>query len=143
MNLYSICLGLHLLAMALWLGHMFVWSLIIGPALKRVEPAETAEKLRNASLFRGGLGWPSLIVLIPTGLYLLNYRGIQLADLVSGVAFHGPQGRVLAIKLGMVAVMIGYQVYFGHRRAPIAIYFDMLAALVVIAASVVLVRGWV
>ncbi len=89
MTLYSTCLALHLLAMALWLGHMFVWSLIVGPALKRIEPAATAEQLRDASLFRGGLGWPALIVLIPTGLYLLSYRGIELADLLSGAAFQG------------------------------------------------------
>ena len=63
---------LHLLALTLWLGHMFVWSLIIGPALKRVEPAETAELLRESSLFRGGLGWPALAILVPTGLYLLE-----------------------------------------------------------------------
>jgi uncharacterized membrane protein len=47
MNLYTVCVTLHLLAMALWLGHMFVWSLIIGPALKRVEPVETAELLHD------------------------------------------------------------------------------------------------
>jgi uncharacterized membrane protein len=143
MTIYYVCLALHLLAMALWLGHMFVWSLIVGPALKRIEPTETAERLRDASLFRGGLGWPALIVLIPTGLYMLSYRGIQIGDLLSGAAFQGRQGLVLGIKLGMVAVMIGYQAYFGHRRAPIAIYFDMLAAVIVIAASVLLVRGWI
>lgn len=143
MNLYTVCLTLHLLALVLWLGHMFVWSLIIGPALKRVEPVETAELLRDASLFRGGLGWPALIVLIPTGLYMLSYRGVELGDLLSGAAFQGRQGLVLGIKLVMVAVMVGYQAYFGHRRAPIAIYFDMLAALTIIAASVLLVRGWV
>ena len=143
MSLYSICLGLHLLAMALWLGHMFVWSLLVGPALKRVEPAETAELLRESSLFRGGLGWPALAVLIPTGLYMLSVRGIQIGDLLSGAAFQGSQGIVLAIKLAMVAVMVGYQAYFGHRRAPVAIYFDMFAALIIIAASVLLVRGWV
>ena len=37
--------------------------------------------------------------------------------------------------------MIVYQTVWGHRRAPIAIYFNMLAALIVLAASVVLVRG--
>ena len=72
MTVYSICIGLHLLALSLWLGHMFVWSLITGPALKRIEPRETAEMLREASLFRGGLGWPALAVLIPTGLYMLT-----------------------------------------------------------------------
>lgn len=142
MTLYLICLILHLLALVLWLGHMFVWSSIVGPALKRIEPAETAELLRDCSLFRGGLGWPALAVLIPTGLYLLSVRGIQFADLLSGAAFQGTQGTVLGVKLAAVAVMAGYQAYFGHRRAPIAIYFDMLAAVVVIAASVVLVRGW-
>ena len=50
---------------------------------------------------------------------------------------------MLGVKLSLVAVMIGYQAWFSHRRAPIAIYFDMLAAIVLIAASVVLVRGWI
>jgi uncharacterized membrane protein len=143
MTLYVICIVLHLFALTLWLGHMFVWSLIIGPALKRVEPAGTAEVLRESSLFRGGLGWPALAVLVPTGLYMLSYRGIHIADLLSGTAFRGTQGTVLGVKLAMVAMMIGYQAYFSHRRAPIAIYFDMLAAVIVITASVVFVRGWV
>lgn len=143
MTLYIVCLVLHLLALMLWLGHMFVWSLIIGPALKRVEPPDTAEVLRESSLFRGGLGWPALAILIPTGLYLLSYRGIQPADLLSGAAFVGTQGTVLGAKLAMVAAMIGYQAWFSHRSASVAIYFDMLAAIVIVAASVVLVRGWV
>jgi uncharacterized membrane protein len=143
MSLYSACVALHFLALTLWLGHMFVWSLLVGPALKRVEPPETAELLRESSLFRGGLGWPALVVLIPTGLYMLHYRGIELGQLLSGEAFAGSQGRVLGFKLALVAVMMGYQATFGHRRAPIAIYFDMLAALLIIGASVVLVRGWI
>ena len=55
MNLYLICVSLHLLALSLWLGHMFIWSLVVGPAVKRVQPQETADLLREASLFRGGL----------------------------------------------------------------------------------------
>lgn len=143
MSLYYVCVGLHLLALSLWLGHMFVWSLIVGPAVKRVEPQETADLLREASLFRGGLGWPALAVLVPTGLYMLHYRGIEMGQLISGVAFQGTQGAVLAVKLAAVAGMMVYQGVIGHRRAPIAIYFDMLLALIVIAASVVIVRGWV
>jgi putative copper export protein len=143
MSLYLICVALHLLAMSLWLGHMFVWALIIGPALKRVEPRETAELLRERSLFRGGLGWPALAVLIPTGLYMLSVRGIMPVDLISGAAFHGPQGAVLAVKLACVLIMIAYQSVFSHRPAPIAIYFDMLAAMTILGASVLLVRGWI
>jgi uncharacterized membrane protein len=143
MTLYYVCLGLHVLALSLWLGHMFVWSLITGPALKRIEPPEQAEMLREASLFRGGLGWPALAVLLPTGLYLLHVRGITLGALFSGGAFAGAQGTVLAVKLVLVGAMIAYQAVFAHRQAPIAIYFNMLAAIVIIAASVLIVRGWI
>ena len=38
--------------------------------------------------------------------------------------------------------MIVYQIVWAHRRAAVAIYFNMLAALIVLGASVVLVRGW-
>ncbi len=143
MTLYYLCVALHLLALSLWLGHMFVWSLVVGPAMKRIEPPETADLLREASLFRGGLGWPALAVLVPTGLYLLQHRGIGFDMLLSGAAFDGPQGIALAAKLLAITGMVGYQALIGHGRAPIAIYFDMLLALIVIGASVVLVRGWV
>jgi len=143
MNLYLVCIGLHVIALSLWLGHMFVWSLVIGPALKAVQPASTAELLRERSMYRGGLGWPALAVLVPTGAYMLGQRGVTIGDLASGAAFGGPQGAALGIKLGLIVFMIGYQLVFAHRRAPIAIYFNMLAALGVVAASVVLVRGWV
>ena len=141
MTLYHLCIGLHLLALSLWLGHMFVWSLITGPALKRIEPQATAELLRERSMFRGGLGWPALAVLVPTGLYMLGVRGISIGDLVSGLAFHGTQGVVLAVKLSCVAGMIGYQSVFGHRSAPGAIYVNMLLALTIVGASVLIVRG--
>jgi uncharacterized membrane protein len=139
--LYWVCISLHLLAASLWLGHMFVWSLIVGPAQKRIEPAKTAELLRERSLYLGGLGWPALAVLVVTGVYMLGQRGIGLGDLMSGAAFAaGDQS--LAIKLAAVLFMVIYQIIWAHRRAPVAIYFNMLAALIVLGASLVLVRGW-
>ena len=141
-GIYLVCVALHLLAALLWLGHMFVWSLITGPAMKRIQPAATADLLRDTSVSHGGLGWPALGVLIPTGLYMLHYRGIGIDTLLSGEAFAGPQGTALAIKLVLVAGMVFYQAFIGHRKASIAIYFDMLAAIGVIATSVIIVRGW-
>jgi uncharacterized membrane protein len=143
MSLYHLCIALHLLAMSLWLGHMFVWALVTGPAMKKLQPPETAALLRERSLFRGGLGWPALAVLIPTGLYMLSQRGIPPAALLSGATYAGPQGQVLAVKLSAVLVMIGYQSVWSHKPAPVAIYFDILAAFTVIGASVLLVRGFI
>jgi uncharacterized membrane protein len=138
--LYWVCISLHLLAASLWLGHMFVWSLIVGPAQKRIEPPETAALLRERSLYLGGLGWPALAVLVVTGVYMLDQRGIGLGDLVSGAAFAADAS--LAVKLAAVLFMIIYQIVFAHRQVAVAIYFNILAALIVLGASVVLVRGW-
>ena len=122
---------------------MFVWSLVVGPAVKRIEPQATAELLREASLFRGGLGWPALAVLIPTGLYMLHYRGIEFGQLLSGAGVPGHAGRGAGGQARAGRRNDGLPGGLGHRRAPIAIYFDMLLALIVIGASVVIVRGWV
>ena len=139
--LYWTCVSLHLLAASLWLGHMFVWSLVVGPAQKRIEPAETAALLHQRSLYLGSLGWPALAVLLATGLYMLWYRGIGPGELLSGAAF-AAGGGALAVKLAAVLFMVAYQIVWAHRPAPVAIYFNILAALIVLGASVVLVRGW-
>jgi uncharacterized membrane protein len=136
MLLYRACIILHMLAMSLWIGHMLVWSLITGPALKRVEPAATAELLRERSLHLGGLGWPALAVLAVTGLYLLSWRGIGIAEAFTGVA-----GWALTLKLMGVLGMILYQALIGHRRSTIALYANMALALVVLACSVLIARG--
>lgn len=142
MALYQLSVTLHLLAAMLWLGHMFVWSLITGPALKRVEPPETAELLRERSVFLGAFGWPALAVLIPTGLYQLSMRGISMTDIATLAFLELPDGHVLAAKLLLVLWMVVYQAIWAHHRAPFAVYINMAAALVILAASVILVRGW-
>ena len=141
MMLYRLSVALHIAAASLWLGHMFFWSLFSGPALKKIQPADTAARLRAAMLWRGGLGWPALAVLAVTGLYQMRFRGFTPDSLVSGGLLQTEAGRVFAGKLLLVLGMVGYQIVFAHRPAPRAIYFNMLAALLILAASVVLVRG--
>lgn len=141
MMLFRVALMLHLLAAVAWLGHMFFWSLFAGPVLKKIQPADTAQRLRALSLRMGGLGWPALAVLVTTGAYMLSARGIPLADLFRA-SFWGQRATpALALKLSLVGVMIGYQVVIGHRPAPRAIYLDVAAALAVLGASVVIARG--
>jgi uncharacterized membrane protein len=142
MTLYTLLAIVHVLAAMLWLGHMFVWSLIAGPALRRVEPAATADMLRERSLFLGALGWPALIVLVPTGLYFLHFRGLDIGELVTLGFLDRPDAYAILVKLLLVLWMIVYQIVWGHRRAPVAVYVNMLAALVILGASVVIVRGW-
>ncbi len=141
MSLYRVCIVLHVAAASLWLGHMFFWSLFSGPVLKKIEPAGTAQRLRELSFWMGGLGWPALTVLALTGVYLLAQRGITFDAIASGEVLAVPFGKILAGKLLLVVAMIGYQLKFGHRPAPRAIYLNIMAALLVLSASVFLARA--
>ena len=138
MSVYRVSVILHLAAAFLWLGHMFFWSLFSGPVLKKMDPPATGARLRELSLRTGGLGWPALAILIATGAIMLGYRGIGLETLLSGDLLATRYGRVLTMKLLLVTGMVVYQAAFGHRGAPRAIYLDMLAALGVLGASVML-----
>lgn len=141
MMLFRVLLMLHLLAAVTWLGHMFFWALFAGPVLKKIQPPETGERLRALSMRMGGLGWPALAVLVPTGAYMLSARGVHLADLVHASFWSRGGTFALGLKLSLVAFMIGYQLVIGHRRAPRAIYLDMAAALAVLGTSVIIARG--
>jgi uncharacterized membrane protein len=141
MNWYEFCMMLHVLAMAIWLGHMFFWSIFCGPMVKKIPPPETGSWLREVSLSMGGLGWPALTVLVATGIVILNFHGATVEKALTGELFAGQYGHMLGGKLALVAAMIGYQAVVGHRSAPLAVYFNMLAALIVVALSVALVRG--
>lgn len=140
MNLYTLCLTLHLLAALLWFGHMFFWCLFAGPVIKRIEPHETGDLLRSLSLSWGGFGWPSLIVLLITGDVMLNYRGITLLKIVTRDPSLGGPGHLLRIKLILVGLMIIYQILRGHGPSRRLIYLDMLAAILIVGISVYLVN---
>ena len=138
---YRLSIVLHVLAALLWFGHMFFWSLVVGPVMKRLAPPETGHLLRQLSLRRGGLGWPALFLLVLTGSVLLSYHGATWQQVVSGAFFLSPSGRILRVKFLLVAGMVLYQLFIGHRPAPRLIYVNMLVALMVIGLSVVLVRA--
>lgn len=141
MDWYALSVVLHVLAAALWLGHMFFWSLFGGPALKTVQPPEAAALLRQSSLTMGGLGWPALAILVATGAYMIAARGGTLEAIYSAAAREAVGGDVLLGKLLLVGCMVVYQACFGHRPAPRAILVNMLVALLVLAAGVLLARG--
>jgi hypothetical protein len=141
MNWYKLCVMVHLLAVFFWLGHMFFWSLVVGPITKRFEPPELGRAIRQMSLRGGGLGWPALFVLAFTGVLMLSYRGVILQTFLSGELFVGPFGRVLGIKLLLVVLMCLYQLFVGHRSAPHLVFVNMMVALMIVALSILLVRA--
>ena len=140
-DLYLLAVFLHVTAALFWLGHMFFWSLIAGFVTKSIEPPETGDFIRRASLRMGGLGWPALSVLFLTGIVIIIHSKITLHHVVSGEFLFDPMGRVMAVKMCLVGCMALYQWFVGHRPAPRLIYLNMLIALVIIALSVLRVRS--
>ncbi len=138
---YLLAVFLHVTAALFWLGHMFFWSLVAGFVTKSIEPRETGDFIRRASLRMGGLGWPALSVLFLTGIIIIIHSKITLHHIVSGEFLFDPMGRVMAVKMCLVGCMALYQWFVGHRPAPRLIYLDMLIALVIIALSVLRVRS--
>jgi uncharacterized membrane protein len=141
MDIYLMAVFLHVAAAFFWLGHMFFWSLVAGFVTKSIEPRETGDFVRRASLRMGGLGWPALLVLLVTGIVIIIHSKITLHHIVSGDFLFDPMGRVMAVKMFLVGCMALYQWFVGHRHAPRLIYLNMLVALVIIALSVLRVRS--
>lgn len=123
----GVLLAVHLLALLVWLGHMFFWSFVVGPLCKRHGERAFAEALHVASHRWGALGGGALAVLFATGIPMLLERGAIPA--------------VFTWKLALVLGMVLYQMFVGHRRAPRLVYANMLAALVILCLSVLLVHG--
>jgi len=141
MDLYQVAVFLHVGAALFWLGHMFFWSLVAGFVLKSIDPPETGEFVRQASLRMGGLGWPALFVLLVTGIVIIIHSKVTLHHIVSGEFLFDPMGRVMAVKMSLVGCMALYQWFVGHRHAPRLIYLNMLIALLIIGLSVLRVRS--
>jgi len=141
MDWYLPSVVLHILAVLFWFGHMFFWSIVVGPITKKIAPPESGQLLRQASLRYGGLGWPALAVLLITGIVMLAYRGATIQQMMSGEFFLTPFGRILRTKFLLVACMMLYQFLIGHRSAPRLIYLNMLAGLVIVGLSILLTRA--
>ncbi len=141
MNWYLVLVVLHVTAALVWFGHMFFWSLVAGFTTKAIEPPETSGLVRELGLAWGGFGWPSLSVLILTGIGLIWMSGITLHHVLAGEFMYEPIGRVMALKLTIVGGMVLYQWRVGHKPAPKLIYLNMMAALMVIVLSILRVRS--
>lgn len=72
---------------------------------------------------------------------MLSYRGVTLQTFLSGELFISPFGRVLGIKLLLVALMSLYRLFVGHRSAPHLVFVNMMVALMIVALSIILVRA--
>lgn len=104
---YYVTVTIHLLAALLWLGGMFFLGAVGAPVLREVEPGLRARLFHLLGIRFRLVGWIALTVLVATGLANLHFRSLLQADLWSSPDFWaGSYGRMLAVKLGCVLLML-------------------------------------
>ena len=105
MSFHALIVWLHLLGAVIWIGGLTFLVLVVGPALKRA--ASVREHLRLGLYLEGRFRmvlWPAVGVVLLTGLY--NVMNILYATSLSGGRMPPAFARILALKIGLVVVMI-------------------------------------
>jgi uncharacterized membrane protein len=124
---YLFAVYVHVVAAAVWVGAM----LFEDPASNRF--------FCRAAYKMGGIGGPSLVLLIATGAFMLFHRGVTWEQIITGQFFAQRYGQVFGAKLLLVLLLIAFQITVGNKPSKF-IYGYLLVVLSVIALSVWLVR---
>jgi hypothetical protein len=127
--LYVTAVWAHIITVALWIGAMFFGD----PQSERFFSRLFERKLN-------GIGWYAQTVLWTTGLFMLYYRGITLAQLFSTEFIATSWGRLLWIKIALVLTLAGFQIMVGHQPSKL-IYGYILVAFAATGVGVLLVRS--
>jgi uncharacterized membrane protein len=161
--LYRLSVWIHLIAACAWVGGILFFALVLVPVVRQQEPGKAAVLVRAVGRRFRSLGWASLGVLAATGVTNLFAR-YSPADLTTAAFWTSPFGTALMAKLGLVAAVVVVTIAHdaaGIRAAAAAAgdpgsseaaqlrriaswlgRIDLLLALLVLFAALVLVRGW-
>lgn len=162
---YLFSVWVHIVAAAWWVGGMLFLVFVLIPVTRRPEVAPVRAQLVHwVGLRFRWVGWVSLVLLVASGAFNLAYRGIGWGDLVSPRLWEGRFGRVLALKLVLVAAVLVLSALHDfalgpratsawkarpdsaeatrlRRRASWLARIELLLALLILGLAVLLVRG--
>ena len=125
LDLDAIRVGLHLLAMAVWIGGQIIMMALL-PVLREVDgmPAKAARAF-------GRVAWPAFILSVVTGIW--NILTIPMGDVSTGY------NAVLGLKL-LLVVAAGTATFL-HQRATSAALRGATAGLAFVASLIVVLLG--
>jgi uncharacterized membrane protein len=125
--LYVIAVYVHILTIVVWIGAMLF------------EDPQSVRMTSRLAHRMGGIGWYAQPVLWTTGLYMLQHRGVAPADLFSRSFVSSDWGRAMWVKIILVLVLLGFQVWVGNKPSKL-VYGYLLVSVMVVGISVLLVR---
>jgi putative copper resistance protein D len=104
--MYQLSTLLHVLSAIDWVGGMLFLALVVVPVARKLQPAERGVLVGAIGRRFRVVGWACIALLIVTGVVNTSYRGVTWDSIASGRFVASDFGRLLAVKVGLVVVMI-------------------------------------
>lgn len=118
MILYQLSVLLHIVSAAIWVGGMFFLALVVVPVARGLPPVERAALFGAVGRRFRAVGWACIALLLVTGTINTAYRGVTLENLFTAELWTSPFGSTLAMKLGVVAVLLALSVVHDFVLGP-------------------------
>jgi putative copper export protein len=111
---YSLSLLIHLIALALWLGGIVFFLIVLGPAVHELEPRIAITTLNQGRLGLETASWIAIGLLLITGILNLVARASATGAVVSE-----SYGILLAVKLFVFGAMVVHHCLQVFKYAPV------------------------
>jgi copper resistance protein D len=118
MILYQLSVFVHILSAIIWIGGMLFVALVVVPATRSLPPSERAALFSTVGRRFRTVGWVCIGALLVTGVVNVAYRGVTWENLFTIALWGSPFGVTLALKLGVVAIMLGLSAYHDFVIGP-------------------------
>lgn len=162
--LYLLSVWVHILAATVWVGGMAFLVLVVVPWLRKGGRSNAAIFLRETGERFRTVGWICFLVLLITGTFNLWVRGVRLSDFGRAEWLQSPFGKTVVVKLSVFLLVLlvsaihdfivgpnatkaialdanSAQSAIERRRASRLGRINVILALILVAAGVMLVRG--
>ena len=111
--LYSLSLLIHVIALALWLGGIVFFLVVLGPAVHELEPGIAITTLNRGRLGLEPASWLAIGLLLLTGIFNLVARAPA-----AGAGTSESYGILLGLKLLIFSAMIAHHCLQVFKYAP-------------------------
>lgn len=112
-HLLSLSLLIHLVALALWLGGIVFFLVVLGPAVQELEPRIAITTLNRGRLGLETASWIAIGLLFLTGIF-----NLLASAPANGASMSDSYGILLGIKLFVFAAMVGHHGLQVFKYAP-------------------------
>lgn len=113
LGLQLISMLIHIIAVALWVGAMVFFLVVLGPSVNALEPRIAIQTLNRGRIGFELLSWIAIALLLLTGVFNLLQR-LSISSVATGEFY----SVILTIKLFVFGAMLAHHLLQTFRYAP-------------------------